>query len=109
MIREKMLKLKQWVKIHPKTTVMYAICIAVLLLVVLVAGEMVRIGGMLGRGEVVNPFTFDQVTGLVFVVSGFVMLLAGWVLFTYWVDVFSDLPRKEEKKYEEKLVRKRSD
>lgn len=102
MIKEKLLKLKQWISIHPKTAAMYTICLGMLLLVALVGAEMINIGSIIGNGESANPLTFDQNTGLLFVLSGMVMLLLGWMLFNFWMDAISDLPSKEEKKYKQK-------
>ena len=89
-------KAKQYIKAHPRATVCYGA--GLFMFIALFIGfsvPMLKLGAQFLKGEITNTVTFDQLTGIVFTLTGVVIFLCTLV----WVNTFlrvGDNVAKEE-------------
>jgi phosphotransferase system glucose/maltose/N-acetylglucosamine-specific IIC component len=103
LLKKKFPEIKQWIKTHPKTTVYYILCLFAVSVGWLLAVEFLKLGAMIQRGDIANPLSSNQVTGLLFTVISLVLCLIIWFFFEFFQKyIVKDIQEAEDKKAEEK-------
>lgn len=103
-LKQLALRIKQYVVVHPITTLISILVLIMFMGMALTGVEMVKVAKLVLSGDVANPLNHDQLTGLVFVLAGGFTVLFGWFMSHMFLSYTSDISDREEKKYAIKHV-----
>jgi hypothetical protein len=90
---------KVWVKNHPQTTFFSATMLFVGVAYLVIVSQFVKMASQIIHGEILNPFTLDQVTGFsILAISMSMILLTLFVFYVIWPPLYEEMRSKEEKR-----------
>lgn len=104
-LKREALRLMRWVIVHPRTTFLYISALTIAVVFVIFGVVCFSVGGQIFSGKLVNSLTFDQVTGLLFIGFGAIIVLVGALFFGYFTSDSESL-QEDEASYKRKLRRK---
>lgn len=97
-VKQKLFLMKQWVKVHPQTTFMYGLIMFLSMSFILIGATIIGNGAKVLNGQVPNPLTFNQVTGIVILLSGGFLVLFAWFITTFFLSFMDAFTEKEEQR-----------
>ena len=97
-------KFWDWVLVHPKSAIAYGCLFTFFFLFIVGIVPLIAMGAKILNGEVANPLTFDQVSGILVMLLGVVLLIFVWMLTVNFS--FDPLVADDEAAYKRKLRRK---